>query len=184
MLTTPYLRSNPVGAEWVSWPQPDVDSDQVLRNLKEHYERGAAVVVFDTGVNDADPQALADNLRKAAAQVGDTCMVLSTVDAASDGSSNDVKSRATFEFAASRPGTQVLEWSGVVDMTPRLRLYPKGFRPNHPAATYRARMMAEAVRDCLAYRLHRRPPPETTDGKLFTPGDRISKEVQRLGRSS
>jgi hypothetical protein len=157
-LTTPYVLAELGGSELEIWQVVGSDSSEAVEMVRQRYEPGEAVLVFDTGTNDTDPRVLARNLRRAARLVGDACMVVPTVEREVGGGEADAKNRAIFEFAASRPGTQTPEWSGVVEMRPELLLEPQGFEQNHPAATFRAKLVSAAIRECLAFRRGLEPP--------------------------
>jgi hypothetical protein len=183
-LTTPYVRGDLLGnleIEVTYWQALNADSNRAVRLVEEVYKSSESIVVFDAGTNDnpRTPRVLARNLRKVARLVGDSCMVLPTLDDTASGVSNNANTKAVFDFAASRPGTQVPEWAGVVDMRPSLRFRPHGFHPNHPAAIFRAEMVAEAIRACLDY-LRGEDRGSRPDPVWLAPVDRLHRRIQSL----
>ncbi|TMK55480.1 MAG: hypothetical protein E6G51_12895 [Actinobacteria bacterium] len=143
------------------------DSSDALEAVKAFYDPAQRVVVFDAGINDdqEDFVSLGGNLPPAAEEVGDACMVVPTIHTPSgeDPEPFIAKSKEVFEFAETRPTTETPEWAGAADLEPGL-LDPDGIRPTPRGIEVRARLIAEAVRSCLAPRVAPpRPAPKTVE---------------------
>jgi hypothetical protein len=152
-LTSPYLSRYLPGVELVVNAVGGSNSYQIFDLFQESYEPSDSVIVFDAGTNDNPeyPQILAGNLRKVAAIVGERCLVVPTIHGFTvNGVDNTGKNRVVAEFAASRPGTQVPDWAGVVATQPQL-MQSDGLHPIPAGAEYRAQLIAQGVEGCLAY---------------------------------
>ncbi len=163
-LTSPYLGRYLPGVELVVNAVGGSNSYQIFDLFQESYEPSDSVIVFDAGTNDnpSYPQILAGNLRKVAAIVGNRCMVVPTIHGLHPGGVDDSgKNRAVAEFAASRPGTQVPDWNGVVATHPEL-MQSDNLHPIPAGAELRAQLIAQGVEGCLAYERARTaaPPPQ------------------------
>lgn len=167
-LTSPYLGRYLPGVELTVNAVGGYNSFQIFDLFEESYEPSMEVVVFDAGTNDnpAYPEILAGNLAKVADIVGDTCMVVPTIHGFTvDGVDNTGKNRVVAEFAASRPGTQVPDWAGVVATHPEL-MQADNLHPVESGADYRAQLIAQGVQGCLAYAQARATaPPEPALGE-------------------
>jgi hypothetical protein len=152
-LTSPYLGRYLPGVELTVNTVGGSNSYQIFDLFQESYEPSDDVIVFDAGTNDNPeyPQILAGNLRKAAAIVGNRCMVVPTIHGFTvNGVDNTGKNRVVAEFAASRPGTQVPDWAGVAATQPEL-MQSDGLHPTSEGAEFRAQLIAQGVEGCLAY---------------------------------
>jgi hypothetical protein len=152
-LTSPYLGRYLPGVELTVNAVGGYNSFQIFDLFQESYEPSDDVIVFDAGTNDNPeyPEILAGNLAKAAAIVGDRCMVVPTIHGFTvNGVDNTGKNRVVAEFAASRPGTQVPDWAAVVATHPEL-MQSDNLHPVEAGADYRAQLIAQGVEGCLAY---------------------------------
>lgn len=152
-LTSPYLSGYLPGVEVVVNAVGGSNSYQIFDLFQESYEPSDSVIVFDAGTNDnpSYPQILAGNLAKVAAIVGNRCMVVPTIHGLHPGGVDDTgKNRVVAEFAASRPGTQVPDWNGVVATHPEL-MQSDNLHPIPAGAELRAQLIAQGVEGCLAY---------------------------------
>ncbi|HEX5593660.1 MAG TPA: hypothetical protein VFX35_09980 [Solirubrobacterales bacterium] len=167
-LTSPYLGRYLPGVELTVNAVGGYNSFQIFDLFQESYDPSVDVVVFDAGTNDnpAYPEILAGNLAKAADIVGDTCMVVPTIHGFTvEGVDNTGKNRVVAEFAASRPGTQVPDWAGVVVTHPEL-MQADNLHPIEAGSDYRAQLIAQGVEGCLAYEQARATaPPEPATGE-------------------
>ena len=167
-LTSPYLSRNLPGVELTVNAVGGYNSFQIFDLFQESYEPSLDVIVFDAGTNDnpAYPEILAGNLAKVANIVGDRCMVVPTIHGYTvDGVDNTGKNRVVAEFAASRPGTQVPDWAGVVSTHPEL-MRADNLHPIEAGADYRAQLIVQGVEGCLAYEQARATaPPEPAAGE-------------------
>ena len=167
------------------------NSYEIFDLFKESYEPSDSVIVFDAGTNDDPeyPQILAGNLAKVAAIVGDRCMVVPTIHGFTvNGVDNTGKNRVVAEFAASRPGTQVPDWAGVVATQPQL-MQPDGLHPIPAGASLRAQLIAQGVEGCLAYEKASRDRPSTpaprTDVEPIAPVGKLeARQVEVMGAIS
>ena len=160
-LTSPYLSRYLPGVELVVNAVGGYNSFQIFDLFQESYEPSDSVIVFDAGTNDnpAYPEILAGNLAKAAAIVGNRCMVVPTIHGYTvNGVDNTGKNRVVAEFAASRPGTQVPDWAGAVATHPEL-MQADNLHPIEEGADYRAQLIAQGVQGCLAYEQARATAP-------------------------
>jgi hypothetical protein len=160
-LTSPHLSRYLPGVELTVNAVGGYNSFQIFDLFQESYDPSVDVVVFDGGTNDnpSYPEILAGNLAKVAGIVGDTCMVVPTIHGFTvEGVDNTGKNRVVAEFAASRPGTQVPDWQGVVATHPEL-MQTDNLHPLEEGADYRAQLIAQGVEGCLAYEQARATAP-------------------------
>ena len=160
-LTSPYLGRYLPGVELTVNAVGGYNSFQIFDLFQESYEPSDDVIVFDAGTNDNPeyPEILAGNLAKAAAIVGDRCMVVPTIHGFTvNGVDNTGKNRVVAEFAALRPGTQVPDWAAVVATHPEL-MQSDNLHPVEAGADYRAQLIAQGVEGCLAYEQARASAP-------------------------
>jgi hypothetical protein len=153
VLTIPYLQRYLPGVTLTTNAVGGYNSYQIYDLFEESYDPSQSVIVFDAGTNDnpAYPQILAGNLAKVAAQVGDRCMVVPTIHGLTvSGIGNEGKNRVVRAFAASRPGTQTPDWAGAVAAHPEL-MQADDLHPIPTGAEYRAQLIAEGVKACLAF---------------------------------
>jgi hypothetical protein len=152
-LTSPYLSRYLPGVELTVNAVGGSNSYQIFDLFQESYEPSDDVIVFDGGTNDNPeyPEILAGNLQKVAEVVGNRCLVVPTIHGFTvNGVDNTGKNRVVAEFAASRPGTQVPDWAGVVATHPEL-MQSDGLHPIPEGADYRAQLIAQGIQGCLAY---------------------------------
>ncbi|HET7454715.1 MAG TPA: hypothetical protein VFJ76_04275 [Solirubrobacterales bacterium] len=160
-LTSPYLSRYLPGVELTVNAVGGYNSFQIFDLFQESYEPSDDVIVFDAGTNDnpSYPEILAGNLAKVAGTVGDRCMVVPTIHGFTvEGVDNTGKNRVVAEFAASRPGTQVPDWAGVVATHPEL-MQADNLHPVEAGADYRAQLIAQGIEGCLAYEQARATSP-------------------------
>jgi len=166
-LTSPYLSRYLPGVELTVNAVGGYNSYQIFDLFQESYDPSQDVIVFAAGTNDnpAYPEILAGNLAKVAEIVGDRCMVVPTIHGLHPGGVDDSgKNRVVAEFAASRPGTQVPDWAGVVATRPDL-MQADNLHPIPEGADYRAQLIAQGIEGCFAYdlALASAPPEPRTD---------------------
>ena len=152
-LTSPHLAKFLPGVRLTINAVGGYNSYQIFDLFQDSYDPAQRVIVFDAGTNDNPgyPQILAGNLAKAAAIVGDRCMVVPTIHGLHPGGVDDSgKNRVVREFAASRPGTQTPDWQGAVFRHPEL-MQADNLHPIEAGAELRARLIARGVMGCLAY---------------------------------
>jgi lysophospholipase L1-like esterase len=152
VLTSPYLQRYLPHAKLTINAVGGYSSLQIYELFKESYDPSQSVIVFDAGTNDnpAYPQILASRLEAVASTVGSRCMVVPTIHGLNvNGINSDGKNRVVRDFAVSRPGTQVPDWAHVVATHPEL-MQPDDLHPNPEGAAYRARLIAQSVKACLA----------------------------------
>jgi hypothetical protein len=152
VLTIPYLQRYLPGVQLTTNAVGGYNSYQIYDLFRESYAPSQSVVVFDAGTNDnpAYPEILAGNLAKVAAEIGDSCMVVPTIHGLTvNGVGNQGKNRAVRAFAASRPGTQTPDWAGAVATHPEL-MQADDLHPIPAGADYRAQLIAQGVKSCLA----------------------------------
>jgi hypothetical protein len=160
-LTSPYLSRYLPGVELVVNAEGGYNSFQIFDLFQESYEPSMHAIVFDAGTNDnpSYPEILAGNLAKVAGIVGDRCLVVPTIHGYTvNGVDNTGKNRVVAEFAASRPGTQVPDWAGVVATHPEL-MQSDDLHPTEEGSDYRAQLIAQGVEGCLAYEQARATAP-------------------------
>lgn len=179
-LTTPYLIGPLSGVRLEIWTEVNSNSNRGIELAEHAYKPSQSALVFDSGTTDpaATPPMIARSLRKVAALVGDDCIVVPTIEHAPSGAERVRENRAIFEFAASRPGTQVPEWSGLVAMRPKLWLQPRDFHANHQASTSRARLVRQAIHACLAFKAGHPKREPKTEPTHTPPVDRISERLE------
>jgi hypothetical protein len=152
VLTSPYLQRYLPHSKLTINAVGGYSSLQIYELFKESYDPSQSVVVFDAGTNDnpAYPQILASRLEAVASAIGSRCMVVPTIHGLNvNGINSDGKNRVVRDFAVSRPGTQVPDWAHVV-ATHRELMQPDNLHPNPEGAAYRARLIAQSVKACLA----------------------------------
>jgi hypothetical protein len=152
VLTSPYLQRYLPHVKLTINAVGGYSSLQIYELFKESYDPSQSVVVFDAGTNDnpAYPQILASRLEAVASTIGSRCMVVPTIHGLNvNGINSDGKNRVVRDFAVSRPGTQVPDWAHVV-ATHRELMQPDNLHPNAEGAAYRARLIAQSVKACLA----------------------------------
>jgi hypothetical protein len=153
VLTIPYLKRHLPGVPLTTNAVGGYNSYQIFDLFQESYDPSHSVIVFDAGTNDnpAYPQILAGNLNAVAAQIGDRCMVVPSVYGLTvDGVDNSGKNAVVRAFAAARPGTQVPDWARVA-MTRKDLMQADDLHPTAAGAEYRARLIANGIRGCLAF---------------------------------
>jgi hypothetical protein len=190
-LTSPYLQRYLPGVELTVNAVGGSNSYEIFDLFRESYEPSDSVIVFDAGTNDDPeyPQILAGNLAKVAAIVGERCMVVPTIHGFTvNGVDNTGKNRVVAEFAASRPGTQVPDWAGVVATQPQL-MQADGLHPIPAGANLRAQLIAQGVEGCLAYEKARgnraaAPTPETDVEPIAPVGKLEARQVEVMGAIS
>ena len=185
-LTSPYLARYLPGVELTVNAVGGYNSFQIFDLFQESYDPSVDVVVFDAGTNDnpSYPEILAGNLAKVAEIVGDRCMVVPTIHGLHPGGVDDTgKNRVVAEFAASRPGTQVPDWTGTVATRPDL-MQADNLHPIEEGADYRAQLIAQGVQGCLAYgeAVATAPPEPRTDVEpIATVGKLKAREEAVMG---
>jgi hypothetical protein len=190
-LTSPYLQRYLPGVELTVNAVGGSNSYEIFDLFRESYEPSDSVIVFDAGTNDDPeyPQILAGNLAKVAATVGERCMVVPTIHGFTvNGVDNTGKNRVVAEFAASRPGTQVPDWAGVVATQPQL-MQSDGLHPIPAGANLRAQLIAQGVEGCLAYEKARgthaaAPTPETDVEPIAPVGKLEARQVEVMSAIS
>ncbi|HEY5814895.1 MAG TPA: hypothetical protein VIS95_00980 [Solirubrobacterales bacterium] len=153
VLTLPYLKRYLPGIPLTTNAVGGYNSFQIYDLFEESYDPSQSVVVFAAGTNDnpAYPEILAGNLAKVATTIGDRCIVVPTIHGyVVDGVGNEGKNRVVRSFAASRLGTQVPDWAGAVAGRPEL-MQADDLHPVAAGADYRARLIAQGVKGCLAF---------------------------------
>jgi hypothetical protein len=181
-LTSPYLKQYLPGVPLTVNAVGGSNSYQIFGLFQESYEPSQSVIVFDAGTNDnpAYPQILAENLSKVAAEIGDRCMVVPTIHGLTvNGIDNTGKNKVVREFAASRPGTQVPDWSRVAETHPEL-LQADDLHPIAAGADLRARMIARGVKACLGIATTPRPKPALASGPELPPVHELARRAARL----
>lgn len=181
-LTSPYLSRYLPGVELTINAVGGYNSYQIFDLFQESYDPSVDVIVFDAGTNDnpAYPEILAGNLAKVAETAGNRCMVVPTIHGLHPGGVDDTgKNQVVAEFAASRPGTQVPDWQGVVATRPDL-MQADNLHPIPEGADYRAQLIAQGVEGCLAYgqALATAPPEPRTDVEPIAPVGRLQAQQE------
>lgn len=185
-LTSPYLSRYLPGVELTINAVGGYNSYQIFDLFQESYDPSVDVIVFDAGTNDnpSYPEILAENLAKVADVVGNRCMVVPTIHGLHPGGVDDTgKNQVVAEFAASRPGTQVPDWQGVVATRPDL-MQADNLHPTEEGADYRAQLIAQGVEGCLAYgqALATAPPEPRTDVEpIATVGRLQAQQAETMG---
>ncbi len=153
VLTIPYLKRYLPGVPLTTNAVGGYNSYQIFDLFEESYDPSQSVIVFAAGTNDnpAYPQILAGNLNAVAERIGDRCMIVPTIHGFTvNGIGNDGKNSVVRSFAASRLGTQVPDWAGAVATHPEL-MQSDGLHPVPAGADYRARLIAQGIKGCLAF---------------------------------
>ena len=185
VLAIPYLKRYLPGVPLTTNAVGGYNSYQIFDLFQESYDPSQSVIVFGAGTNDNPvyPQILAGNLSKVASIVGDRCMVVPTIHGLSvDGVGNDGKNSVVRSFAASRPGTQVPDWAGAVATHPEL-MQPDDLHPIPQGADYRAQLIAQGVRGCLAFSHAQREEAVLKSGPELEPVDRFAKRRAAVARA-
>jgi hypothetical protein len=152
VLTSPYLEHYLPDVPLTINAEGGYNSFQIFDLFEESYEPTHSVIVFAAGTNDnpAYPEILAENLQKVTQVIGDRCMVVPTIHGfIVGGVDNTGKNHVVKSFAASRPGTQTPDWAGAVATHPEL-MQSDNLHPIPEGANYRAQLIAQGVRGCLA----------------------------------
>ena len=110
-------------------------------------------------------------------------MVVPTAPTGVDGLEVENSNKAIFEFAETRPGTQVPEWFGLTELHPDLMRRDE-LLPTRSGAESRARLLAGQIKRCPAIggagepRLQRKPAEQTA---LAQVGPEIVSTYRHLG---
>ncbi len=185
MLTIPYLKRYLPGVPLTTDAVGGYNSYQILDLFERSYDPSHSVIVFDAGTNDnpAYPQILAENLTAVAARIGDRCMVVPTIHGLTvNGIGNDGKNSVVRSFAASRLGTQVPDWAGAVATHPEL-MQADNLHPIPAGADYRARLIAQGIKGCLAFSHASTAEPTIESGPELTPVDKFAQRQAVLARA-
>jgi hypothetical protein len=185
VLASPYLQRYLPGVPLTISTGGGYNSYQILDLFEESYDPSHSVIVFDAGTNDnpAYPQILAENLTAVAAQIGDRCMVVPTIHGFTvNGIGNEGKNSVVRSFAASRLGTQVPDWAGAVAAHPEL-MQADDMHPVPAGADYRAQLIAQGVKGCLAFGHAPTMEPAIESGPELTPVDRFARRQVLLART-
>lgn len=185
VLTIPHLQRYLPGVTLTTNAVGGYNSYQIYELFQESYEPSQSVIVFDAGTNDnpAYPEILAGNLSKVAAQIGDRCMVVPTIHGLSvDGIGNEGKNGVVHAFAASRLGTQVPDWAGAVATHPEL-MQADDLHPIPAGADYRARLIAQGVKGCLAFSHTPAQEPTLESGPDLAPVDKFARRQAAVARA-
>ncbi len=177
LLASPYLQRYLPGVPLTINTGGGYNSYQIFDLFEESYDPSHSVIVFDAGTNDnpAYPQILAENLTAVAAQIGDRCMVVPTIHGFTvNGIGNEGKNSVVRSFAASRLGTQVPDWAGAVASHPEL-MQADNLHPIPAGGDYRARLVAQGIKGCLAFSHAPMEPAIESGPELAT----VSKFAQR-----
>lgn len=153
VLTIPYLQRYLPGVRLTTNAVGGYNSNQIFGLFEQSYDPSHSVIVFDAGTNDnpAYPEILAGNLSAVAERVGDRCLVVPTVYGFTvNGIDNAGKNAVVRSFAASRPGTQVPDWHRVA-ATRKDLMQSDDLHPTAAGAEYRARLIANGIKGCLAF---------------------------------
>ncbi len=177
VLTSPYLERYLPGVPLTVNAEGGYNSYQILELFEESYDPSHSVIVFDAGTNDnpAYPEILAENLAAVAATVGDRCMVVPTIHGFTvNGVNNTGKNRVVEAFAASRPGTRVPDWAGVVATHPEL-MQADDLHPIPAGADYRAQLIAQGIQGCLAFTASQAREPALESAPNLPPVGKIAR---------
>jgi hypothetical protein len=182
VLTIPYLKRYLPGVPLTTNAVGGYNSYQIFDLFQESYDPSQSVIVFDAGTNDnpAYPQILAENLSAVAAQIGDRCMVVPTIHGLTvNGIGNDGKNSVVRSFAASRLGTQVPDWAGAVAAHPEL-MQADDLHPIPAGADYRAQLIAQGIKGCLAFMHAPTQEPVIESGPDLAPVRKMAKREATL----
>lgn len=149
--TSPYLGAYLPGVRVQSSAEVGYTSDEIRGLFEDAFDGSQSVIVFDAGTNDSptSPDVLAGNLQAVAAEIGDRCMVVPTINGPTIGGVDSRGlNRVVQEFAASRPGTQVPDWAGAVRANPDL-MQPDGIHALPSGYDLRASLISDGIRACL-----------------------------------
>lgn len=185
VLGSPYLKRYLPGVPLTINTGGGYNSYQIFDLFEVSYDPSHSVIVFDAGTNDnpAYPQILAENLTKVAAQIGDRCMVVPTIHGFTvDGIGNEGKNSVVRSFATSRLGTQVPDWAGAVASHPEL-MQADNLHPIPAGADYRARLIAQGIKGCLAFSQAPTMEPAIESGSELTPVDKFAQRQAILART-
>jgi hypothetical protein len=185
VLSIPYLRRYLPGVPLTTNVGGGYNSYQIYDLFQEAYDPSQSVIVFDAGTNDnpAYPQILAGNLAKVAAQIGDRCMVVPTIHGFTvNGIDNDGKNRVVHAFAASRLGTQVPDWAGTVAAHPEL-MQVDNLHPIPEGADYRAQLIAQGIKGCLAFSHAPTQEPTLESGPGLAPVNKFAQREAAVTRT-
>lgn len=185
VLTSPYLERYLPGVPLTINAEGGYNSFQIFDLFEESYEPSQSVIVFDAGTNDnpAYPEILAGNLQKVTQAIGDRCMVVPTIHGfVVDGVDNTGKNRVVKSFAASRPGTQTPDWAGAVATHPEL-MQSDNLHPIAAGADYRAQLIAQGIRGCLASMSTPEPKPTLESGPELMPLRQMANRQSTLART-
>jgi hypothetical protein len=177
VLTIPYLKRYLPGVPLTTNAVGGYNSYQIYDLFEESYDPSQSVIVFDAGTNDnpAYPEILAGNLAKVAERIGDRCMVVPTIHGLTvNGIGNDGKNSVVRSFAASRLGTQVPDWAGAVAAHPEL-MQADDLHPIAAGADYRAQLIAQGIKGCLAFSHAPTQGPEIESGPELAPVNKFAK---------
>jgi hypothetical protein len=185
VLTIPYLKRYLPGVSLTTNAVGGYNSYQIFGLFEQSYDPSQSVIVFDAGTNDnpAYPQILAENLTAVAAQIGDRCMVVPTIHGLTvNGIGNEGKNSVVRSFASSRLGTQVPDWAGAVAVHPEL-MQADNLHPIPAGADYRARLIAQGVKGCLAYSHTPMMEPAIESGPDLKPVGKFARRQAALART-
>jgi hypothetical protein len=184
-LTSPYLKRYLPGVPLTINAVGGYNSYQIFDLFEESYDPSQSVIVFDAGTNDnpAYPQILAGNLNAVAERIGDRCMVVPTIHGLTvNGIGNEGKNRVVHAFAASRLGTQVPDWAGAVAAHPEL-MQSDDLHPIAAGADYRARLIAQGIKGCLAFIHAPIQEPALESGPELAQVNKFAKRQEAIARS-
>lgn len=182
LLTIPYLKRYLPGVALTTNAVGGHNSYQIFDLFQESYDPSHSVIVFDAGTNDnpAYPQILAGNLNAVADEIGDRCMVVPSVYGFTvDGVDNSGKNAVVRSFAAARPGTRVPDWARVA-MTRKDLMQADDLHPTPAGAEYRARLIADGIRGCLAASRAPAAEPRPEAGPELPPARRFARREAAL----
>jgi len=185
VLTSPYLKRYLSDVPLTINAEGGYNSFQIFDLFEESYDPSQSVVVFGAGTNDnpAYPEILAENLEKVTEAIGNRCMVVPTIHGfVVDGIDNTGKNRVVRSFAASRPGTRTPEWAAAVATHPEL-MQSDNLHPIAAGADYRAQLIAQGVRGCLASMSTPEPEPTLEAGPELGPLRGMANRQSTLARS-
>lgn len=185
VLTIPYLKRYLPGVPLTTNAVGGYNSYQIFDLFEQSYDPSHSVIVFDAGTNDnpAHPQILAGNLTAVAARIGDRCMVVPSIHGLTvNGIGNEGKNGVVRSFAASRLGTQVPDWAGAVATHPEL-MQADDLHPVPAGADYRARLIAQGIKGCLAFSHAPSAEPSLESGPELTPVGKFAQRQTVLART-